>query len=904
MQTHVTHYPILETKLYIPRPGPDLVQRKHLIDRLNAGVYGKLTLIAAPAGFGKTTVLSKWVSQSKLPVAWISVDQGDNDPIYFINYIIAALQKIETEFGEEVLSSLKTPQRPPIDSIIIHLIQEIENIPEDFVLVLDDYHFIDSEKVHQLIELLIDRMPRQMHLAIATRVDPDLKVARLRVTQQFTEFRASDLCFTLDDAALFFNEVMNLGLSNEEIALLESRTEGWVAGLQLAALSMRSRNDIPEFIKAFAGDDRLVVDYLTEEVLNRQPVNVKNFLLRTSILNRLSEPLCGDITGQKGSQKTLEDLERANLFIVPMDNKRRWYRYHHLFADLLRQKLHQKEPDMVSRLHIKASEWFETNGFKEEAIEHALAAKEFERAANVIEALILARWRGGEQVTLFNWLDQLPDDLKMGKPNLGLYHAQVLFQSGRQESAEKCIDQLEKIYIHTPKRIQRMSTKKSETADDNAITAFQGRIAAIRAYMATRRGDIPGIAKYSQEALACLSEEDATWRAIVIISSAIIHELKGDAKASIDAHSEAIAATMKAGNVYFYLIERLWLAIVMKNSGRLPEAMEICRQLLNDVKEKTLAFNAAVGNAWGTWGEMLYELNDLDAAYRYASKGVLLLEQGHDVSHLGWRYAGLAEILCSKNNLRDAEEIILKMDHLMATSVVPPWVLTRIEAVEARVYLRKGNFNSLKKWVDECGLKPDDTLTALHEPEHIMLARILIAQGRFDDALGLLSRLTAEEAKAGRVLHQIETLVLQAIAFGKKNKAAESMAAAAKALSLAEPGGYIRVFVDEGPPLAEVLEKLLDTTRDIPRTFVKHILPAFKLRKLIETNDGLVEQLSDRELEVLKFIAAGLPNKKIAEELFISMNTVKTHLQNIYGKLNVHSRAKAVIKATELNLLR
>ncbi len=899
-----TNYPLLATKLYIPKPRSDLVRRMRLVERMNKGLRRKLTLISAPAGFGKTTLLSEWLSQSQLPVAWISLDSGDNDPVYFLHYVIEALRSIEPKAGEATLTLLQSQQQPPVDAIIIHLIQEIEDIPNDFVLVLDDYHFIDNGKLHQLVEFLIDRMPSQMHLAVATRIDPGFPLARFRVRNQLSEFRVSDLCFTREETMLFFNKVMKLGLSNQDITILESRTEGWVAGLQLAALSMQGRRDIPGFIKMFAGNNRLIVDYLSEEVLNLQPAHVQDFLLRTSILNRLSEPLCDCVANQKGSQKTLESLERANLFLIPLDNNRHWYRYHHLFADLLRQRLHHKERDSVNQLHMKASEWFEANGFPEDAIEHALTAEEYERASYLIETFMVTKWQCGEQIVMFKWLDQLPDECKLSKPNLVICHARLLFQSGRQEAAEKRIDQLERTLARFSTRNRCTSNGRSGAPEDPATTALQGRIAAIKAYMAACKVDLSGIAKYSRQALDCLSEKELGWRAIVAMSSAIAHDLKGDSMAAIEAHAKAVTATKKAGNLYFYLTEKLWLAVTLKNSGRLPEATTICRQLLNEVNDKTLAFNVAVGHVWGTWGELLYELNELDEAHRFAKKGVVLLEQGHDVGHLGWRYSCLANILCSKQNLAGAEEIVPQMDNLMRTSVIPPWVLTRMKAVKARIYMMKGNIDALKKWVKECGLKLDDELTWLHEAEHIMFARILISQGRFDDALRLLNRLIAEGEKTGRILNQIETLILKGWVLNKKNNGAESMAAIQKALSLAEPGGYTRVFIDEGQPIAKLLERILDAKdNDIPKAFVKNLLAAFRLRQIVKRDDRLIERLSERELEVLRFIASGLSNKKISEELFISVSTVKTHLQNIYGRLNVHSRTEAIVKARELGLL-
>lgn len=896
-------YPLLATKLYIPEPRTDLVQRTRLVESLNTGIHRKVSLISAPAGFGKTTLLSEWIFQSHLPVAWISLDKGDNDPGYFIRYIIAALRKVEPKVGETTLALLQSPLPPPFEAIIVNLIQEIEYISGDFVLALDDYHAIDTVQTHQLVAFLIERMPPQMHFVVATRADPGLPLARWRVRNQLSEFRVSDLCFSSDETRRFLNDVMKLNLSNQDIAVLESRTEGWIAGLQLAGLSMQGCGDVPGFIKAFAGDDRLIVDYLAQEVLNLQPPHVRDFLLQTSILNRLSEPLCDCVTQQKGSQKILEDLEKANLFLIPLDNNRHWYRYHHLFADLLRQRLHQKKPDSITRLHLKACDWFEANGYTEEAIEHALTAKNFESAAHLIEAYIAAKWRGGEQVTPFKWLEQLPEEVKLDKPSLGITHARFLFESGDQEAAEKILDRIEKELVNMPTSRFDTVNEKFGLTKDAAITALQGRTAAIKAYMATRKGDILRIDRYSRQALDCLSEKDFAWRAIVAISSAIAHGIKSDSMAAIKGFNEAVAAAKAAGNVYLYLMTRVWLVNVLKIAGRLPEAIDICRQLLRELDEGKLSFYVASGHVWGTWAEMLYESNEIGEACEYAEKGIAIVEQSHDVNYLGWRYVCHVKILCSKQKPADAEKIIPKLDRLVETSMMAPWILTQVKAAKARIYLTKGDNQNLESWIRQCGLKLDDEISVLNEAEHVMYARILMVQGRLDDALGLLRRLIANAEKAGRIFHQIESLVLQAMVFKKLNNVAESMAAAQKALKLAEPGGYVRIFVDEGPAMAELLGKMLDATNNIPRAFVKKLLPALTLRKTMNTENGRVEPLSERELEVLMFIAAGRSNQKIAEALFISMSTVKTHLRNIYGKLNVHSRTEAIVKARELELL-
>src|SRR3712207_2120202 len=454
--------PILATRLYAPPPQPKVVLRPRLTERLNEGLHRRLTLISAPAGFSKTTLLGEWLASCELPAAWLSLDGGDNDPTRFLAYLVAALRTIAPNIGEGVSGMLRSPQPPPTESILTALLNELNTVPDDFVLILDDYHVIDARPVDDALTFLLEHLPPQLHLVISSREDPHLPLARLRARGQLTELRAADLRFTASEAAEFLKGVMGLSVSAEEIAALETRTEGWIAGLQLAALSMQGREDVPGFIRAFAGDNRYVLDYLVDEVLQRQPERIRSFLLQTSILDRLSGPLCDAITGQDDGRAMLEALERGNFFVVPLDDKRHWYRYHHLFAEVLYAHLLQERPDQVPTLHRRASEWYEHNGSAADAIRHALAAEDFERAADLVELAVPAMRRSRQEATLLGWLKALPDELFHVRPVLSVHYAGTLLQSGQLEGVEERLRDAERWLDKTADRRERPEAPSSE----------------------------------------------------------------------------------------------------------------------------------------------------------------------------------------------------------------------------------------------------------------------------------------------------------------------------------------------------------------------------------------------------------------------------------------------------------
>jgi len=620
--------PLLTTKLYIPPTRPELVPRPRLVEKLNDGLHRKLTLISAPAGFGKTTLVSEWVeqlrlddskeNQNKYKIAWFSLDENDKDPARFLTYFISALNRtegIEATIGEGALTMLQSPQPPPTEAILTSLINEIAAIPDRIIIVLDDYHVLESSQVDDALTLLLEHLPPQLHLVIATREDPHLPLSRLRARGQLTELRAADLRFTTSEAAEFLNQVMGRDLSAENIAALEARTEGWIAGLQLAAISLQGHADTSRLIQSFTGSHRLVLDYLIEEVLNQQPLNVQNFLLQTAILNRLTGSLCDAITGQENGQAILEMLDRANLFIVPLDNERRWYRYHHLFADLLRQRLKQTQPEQLQILHRSASEWYEQNGFVDEAIEHALRAENFERAASLIEEHVDALWQRGEHSKLRRWLAGLPGELVFSKPHLCILQAWDLFTSGHQDAAERSLQAAEKVLDTNTDLATETSLMEHKQLSEYDRMKILGRAAAIRAFLAFYRGDVQGISQYSHQALEFLPEDDLAWRSTTTVALGDAYSLIGEMEAAYRVRLEALEASKAAGNIYMILISSMKLAVTMRQQGWLERVIEICQRQLLLANESGLSQTVVVGWLLAIWGEVLAEVNDLDGLY-------------------------------------------------------------------------------------------------------------------------------------------------------------------------------------------------------------------------------------------------------------------------------------------------
>jgi LuxR family maltose regulon positive regulatory protein len=895
-----------------------------LIARLDEGLHGRLTLVSAPAGFGKTMLLSEWVAGCQRPAAWLSLDEGDNDPTRFLAYLIAALQTVGADIGESVLGALQSPQPPQTESIMTLLLNEITTIPDDFVLVLDDYHTVDARPIDDALTFLVDHLPPQMHLVIVTREDPQLPLPRLRARAQLTELRATDLRFTPDEAAEFLKGVMGLNLSQEEISALEERTEGWIAGLQMAALSMQGRADTSSFIESFTGSHHFVLDYLVEEVLQQQPDHVRTFLLQTSILERLSGPLCDAITGQEDSRGMLEALERGNLFVVPLDDERQWYRYHHLFANVLQARAMEEQPDQVPTLHLRASEWHEHNGLPADAIRHALAAGDFERAAGLIELAWQAMDRSFQSATWLGWAKALPDELVRARPVLSVGYALASLDGGELEAvdarlrdAERWLDKTAVVNQRPDERPEvpsaEMSVAGMVVVDEEQFRSLPASIATARARHALALGDMSGAVKYARQALDLLPEGNYYERGVLAALLGVAYWSGGDLEAAHRSFADFMTNMRMAGNILVAISGTFIPADIRMAQGRLQEAVRTYEQSLQLAMAQGEPVLRGTADLYLELGELQCEQGDLEAARQHLLRSK---ELGEHATLLEMQYRSCvaeARIKEAEGDLDGALDLLDEAErhyYLHAAPDIRPAV-----ALKTRVWIAQGRLGEALDWAREQDLSADDELSYLREFEHITLARVLIARYKSEriersihEAMGLLERLLQAAEEGGRIGSVIEILVLQALAHETQGDNPTALLPLERALTLAGPEGYVRIFVDEGRPMAQLLSEA--AAQGIMPDYTAKLLAAFGAEEQ-KSEDGshlhpaqsLVEPLSQRELEVLRLIGQGLSNRQISQRLFLALSTIKGHNRIIFSKLMVGSRTEAVARARELGLL-
>jgi len=888
--------PILSTKLFIPLPRSKVVLRPRLVEFLNVGIKRKLTLVSASAGYGKTTLVSEWLTTCPHPAAWLSLEEADNEPFRFLAYFIASMQTIEKDFGKSLFRLLQSPQPPATETIITVLINEITAFSDPFILVLDDYHVIDAIAINKVISILLERMPPQMHLVIITREEPRLPLARLRVRNQLTEVRAKDLRFSPSEVGEFFERVMGLNVASENIALLESRTEGWVAGLQLAALSMQGHKDPDSFIKSFSGNHHFVVDYLIDEVIQKQSIHIQTFLLRTSILDRLCGSLCdavihngdGETLSSTSGQEILEFLDRSNLFVIPLDNEKRWYRYHHLFAELLRNRLYQGininivgDVVKVSDLNRRASIWFEEHDLEIEAFHYATAAKDTRRAARLAEGNGMPFIFRGVVAPVLKWLDSLPSEELDAMPSMWVMYASALLMSGQLNGVEQ--------------KLQAVEKALNGIELNNQTKDLIGHIAAIRATLSVNNNQAETIITESLRALEFLHPDNLPIRTSTIWTMGYAYQLQGDRISAGKAYAEALSASNKIGHVIINITSTLGLGNIQELENLLYMAAETYREVIKLATDPLplVAYEAKLG-----LGRLYYEWNDLDSALLYAGQSIQDAKQFEMIDRVIVGEVLLAKVMLGRGEIDGAATILEKVElgslqHNLVNQI------PKIAALQVDLLLHQDN------------LQAAEQLAKRHELR-FKLAQVLLMQGNTSTALSILEPLKVYVDEKGLKDEHLQVLILQAVTLHVHGEKSTAIQLAINALKVAEPGGFIRIFVDLGIPMRNLLLEVADQVR--MTDYLKKLLGAFddkEQKRRIKSNQLLnnsakllIEPLSERELEVLSLIALGHSNHEISKKLFIALSTVKGHNRIIFDKLQVKRRTEAVARAREMGLLK
>jgi len=867
---------LLITKLRMPPVRPDLVPRPRLITRLNNGIDLKLTLVSAPAGFGKTTLVSQWVQSLDCPVAWLSLDEGDNDPTRFFSYLIAAFQQVNIAIGGALEVLLTAPQPPPIETLVTVLINDIAMAGEPFVLVLDDFHLVRSPAVSEAITFLLEYQPATLHLAILTREDSMLPLSRLRVRGQITEIRTDDLQFTMQEVTALLNHAFGLGLDAESVRALGERTEGWIVGLQLAALSLQNRENVTQFINEFNGAHHYVIDYLADEVLARQSEEVRTFLQQTAILDRLTAPLCDALTGQSNGRELIRQLEQANLFLFPLDDRREWYRYHPLFADCLRSEIDRAT---WSALHLKAAQWFEANGSIEEAVKHALESGDASEGARLVTRAAYPMLLRGRLVTLLDWLSILPDDVLLGEPVLAAFKALVLLMTTPSTEAEP--------YIAAAERGRATGLGP----------LHQGWLYSMKAWMAVRHGESDAAVHLAGEALELIGDEDIFFRSLTLMVLGQAWEAQGNLQAATRAYYAAYWAGQRHQNRFTAAVALYNLALSLETSGQLHEVVALCQQAIVESGEADNEAISLIDIMYLPMGMVAYRLNDLKQARTFLKRGLAACERyGIGIGVLAAHYV-LAQVRIVSGDVRGAVVTILD-GRQAATPILPKkYYDVLYAALEAQLMLQQGYLSAAKGWAETVDLSQIGAGYFWSDQVIFTYIRVLISEKRFQEASERLIEIEQSAKRGGRRGSLISCLLLHALAKQAVGSDDEAQDMIQQAVRISMHENYTRAFLDETPAILELLSR----ARHIAPNFVDQIIAE---SQRTHTRQTLVVPLTLRQLEVLELIAEGLSNQEIAEKLVTATSTVKKHINHIFAKLDARDRTHAVLRARELGLLK
>jgi LuxR family maltose regulon positive regulatory protein len=897
----------MATKLYVPRLRRGLVARPRLLERMEDGADARLTLVSAPAGFGKTIVLTTWLHQGSAvgrSIAWLSLDAADNEPTSFWTYVVTALQAAVPGVGTSALELLaSTPAATEL--VLTGLLNELASAPGEVWLVLDDYHLVDNHEVGEAMTFLLEHLPAQVHVVLSTRADPDLPLARWRARGELVEIRAADLRFTPDEATGYLNVATGLDLAAEDLAVLEERTEGWIAALQLAALSLRGREDVSGFIARFAGDDRYVVDYLVEEVLAHQPAAVRNFLLQSAVLDRLTGPLCDAVTGRVDGSQMIRTLERANLFIVALDDRREWYRYHHLFADVLRARMLSEQPEQVPMLHQRASQWYEDHHLTEDAIRHALASRDFDRAVHLMELAVSEIRRHRQEATMHGWLKALPDDVVRRRPVLSLFYGSMLMASGDLDAVAPWLDDAERALAAVPDR------SASPWADTDDLHTLPSTIAMYRAALAQARGDAAGTAEHARRALDLAGPNDHLAHGGAAGFLGFAAWATGDVSSALQTFTQAVASLHAAGSLVDELSGTVVLADLWLVAGRPSKARRLCTQALGVAEAHGAPVARATAELHVALSELDVEVGDLESAKRHLETAAALADRA-PMTESRYRWCVAKGLLARADGDPEAAvQLLDQAEQLYRPGFFPN--VRPIATIKTRIWIEQGKLPEAADWARERGVSVTDVASYLSEFDHLTLVRLLLAQhrahhdsGALVQAAGMLDLLHEAADAFERAGSLLEIRLLQALVQDAQGHRPQALETLAQAFALApEPESYTRLFLDEGSPMVSLLREAnpeavggdqarrvlhlgasseAETSKSVPRVTAE-------------------EPLSDRELQVLRLLNSELTGPEIAQELFVSYNTVRTHTKHIFTKLDVTNRRAAIGRARDRGLI-